>query len=120
MKSAAKGFCNQPGVFIASLDQRASSTSGQSSARIFSSTVWGWTAQEPADRGQVGIATVRHFEAGQAINAGSIERIAATFMAAGITFIAAGDRSSNGGEGVRLARTCLVASILARGDVLPP
>jgi transcriptional regulator with XRE-family HTH domain len=63
----------------------------------------GWSAQELADHGGVGVATIRRFEAGQAVNHDSIERIEATFTAAGVTFIGRGKASRGGGEGVRLS-----------------
>jgi transcriptional regulator with XRE-family HTH domain len=63
----------------------------------------GWSAQELADRGGFGVATVRRFESGQPVNAASLDRLTTTFTVAGVTFIAAGDRSDDGGEGVRLA-----------------
>ncbi|WP_184059748.1 helix-turn-helix domain-containing protein [Sphingomonas aerophila] len=63
----------------------------------------GWSAQDLADRGGFGVATVRRFEAGQTVNVASIQKIEATLQHAGVTLVAAGDASPNGGEGVRLA-----------------
>jgi transcriptional regulator with XRE-family HTH domain len=64
-----------------------------------------WSAQDLADHAYIGVATVRRFESGSQVAAGSIDGMTAALIAAGITFIAAGEVSQNGGEGVRLAST---------------
>lgn len=62
-----------------------------------------WTSADLCAAAGIGIATVKRFEGGQAINAASLNTIVAAFTAAGITFIAAGESSPAGGEGARLA-----------------
>ncbi len=62
----------------------------------------GWSAQDLAGHAFIGVATVRRFEGGSQVTASSIDGMAAALMAAGITFIAAGEASQDGGEGVRL------------------
>ncbi len=62
-----------------------------------------WSAQKLADRASVGVATVRRFETGATIAETSLTSIGTAFVNAGITFIATGDVSRSGGEGVRLA-----------------
>lgn len=61
-----------------------------------------WSAQALADAASLGVATVRRFEGGSFVQAASIATIERTLCEAGITFIAAGETSSEGGEGVRL------------------
>ncbi|WP_082441959.1 helix-turn-helix domain-containing protein [Sphingomonas sp. Leaf33] len=61
-----------------------------------------WSAQALADKAGIGVATVRRFEAGSAIAAGSLAAISDAMMSAGVTFIAAGESSPDGGEGARL------------------
>jgi transcriptional regulator with XRE-family HTH domain len=61
-----------------------------------------WSAQALADAASLGVATVRRFESGSFVQAASIATIERTLSEAGITFIAAGETSSEGGEGVRL------------------
>lgn len=63
-----------------------------------------WSAQALADKASVGVATVRRYESGHSVADASLAAIAAAFTAAGITFIANGDVSRDGGEGVRLAQ----------------
>lgn len=63
----------------------------------------GWSAQDLAGHASIGVATVRRFEGGSQVAAGSIDGMAIAFTAAGIVFIAAGEASQDGGEGVRLA-----------------
>lgn len=46
--------------------------------------------------------TVKRFEGGQAVSSDSIDRIIATLTAAGITLVASGETSRDGGEGVRV------------------
>jgi transcriptional regulator with XRE-family HTH domain len=62
----------------------------------------GLSAAELAKHAGVGIATVKRFESGQPVQPATTEAIAMALTSAGITFIAAGGRSLNGGEGVRL------------------
>lgn len=61
-----------------------------------------WSAQQLADHASIGVATVRRFESGSVVASSSVEAMIATLAAAGITFIAAGEASPNGGDGVRL------------------
>ena len=63
-----------------------------------------WSAQNLADHAVIGVATVRRFESGSVVAAASIETMTAALVAAGITFIAAGEASSDGGDGVRLTK----------------
>ncbi|WP_267381085.1 MULTISPECIES: helix-turn-helix transcriptional regulator [unclassified Sphingomonas] len=65
----------------------------------------GMSAVELAKRAKVGIATVKRFESGQSVTWATLGAIHSTLMAAGIAFIAAGDMSLEGGEGVRIAPT---------------
>jgi transcriptional regulator with XRE-family HTH domain len=60
-----------------------------------------WSAQELAQHAGIGVATVRRFESGSAVVPASVESMARCLTAAGITFIAAGEASPGGGEGVR-------------------
>ncbi len=64
----------------------------------------GWSAQDLAGHASIGVATVRRFEGGSQVAAGSIDGMAAALMAVGITFIAAGEASQHGGDGVRLSK----------------
>ena len=61
-----------------------------------------WTRTQLAEAASVGIMTVNRFESGQQIADGSRTKLQTAFTAAGISFIAAGETSSDGGEGVRL------------------
>lgn len=61
-----------------------------------------WSAQALANAALLGVATVRRFESGSFVQAASIASIERALSEAGITFIAAGETSSRGGEGVRL------------------
>ena len=63
----------------------------------------GWSAQDLADKAGIGVATVRRYEGGSLIASGSLEVMAAALTAAGVVFIAGGDKSLAGGAGVRLA-----------------
>ena len=67
-----------------------------------------WSAQMLADKAGVGVATVRRYESGHAVADASLTAIEAALAAAGITFIATGDVSRDGGEGVRFMPTTLV------------
>jgi transcriptional regulator with XRE-family HTH domain len=64
-----------------------------------------WSAQQLADQAGIGVATVRRFESGSAVAPSSVEAMIVTLSAAGITFIAAGEVSPSGGDGVRLTST---------------
>jgi len=61
-----------------------------------------WTAQKLADEAGVGVATVRRYEAGSTIAAGSLIALEQALSRSGVTFIPAGEASQSGGEGVRL------------------
>jgi transcriptional regulator with XRE-family HTH domain len=63
----------------------------------------GLSALELAKKAGVGIATIKRFESGLAVQPSTVEAVVAAFTDAGIAFIAAGDRSLEGGEGVRIA-----------------
>lgn len=65
----------------------------------------GLSAIDLATRAGVGIATIKRFESGQPVQPATIDAIAAALTAAGIAFIRAGERSVEGGEGVRIAPT---------------
>jgi transcriptional regulator with XRE-family HTH domain len=62
----------------------------------------GWSAADLATAGGFGIVTVKRFEGGHTVSGASLEKMSATLAAAGITFIAAGEPSAAGGDGVRL------------------
>jgi transcriptional regulator with XRE-family HTH domain len=64
-----------------------------------------WTMGDLADAAAVGVMTVNRFEGGKVVSAASVDAIAAALHAAGITFIAAGEVSPSGGDGVRLTST---------------
>jgi transcriptional regulator with XRE-family HTH domain len=61
----------------------------------------GWTAAEVATAAGIGIMTVKRFEGGQAMNPVSVAKIKTALTDVGISFIARGEMSSGGGEGVR-------------------
>ncbi|WP_298090040.1 helix-turn-helix transcriptional regulator [uncultured Sphingomonas sp.] len=63
----------------------------------------GWSAQQVADAGGIGIATVKRFESGQSVQDASVERVKACLEVAGIRFLVEGQSSPKGGAGVRLA-----------------
>ncbi len=65
----------------------------------------GWTAAEVATAAGMGIMTVKRFEGGQTVNAVSIGKIRTALVDAGIMFIAAGEPSQDGGDGLRLTST---------------
>lgn len=65
----------------------------------------GLSAVDLAKRAGVGIATIKRFESGQPVQSATVEAIVAALVSAGIAFIAAGGRSIDGGEGVRIAPT---------------
>lgn len=61
-----------------------------------------WSAQKLADKAGVGVATVRRYEAGASIAEASMSAIETALRQAGVTFIATGETSRSGGQGVRL------------------
>lgn len=63
----------------------------------------GWSIADLAKAAGVGVMTVNRFEAGSPVRASSTNLIEAAFAAAGLAFIAAGEASSRGGEGVRFS-----------------
>jgi transcriptional regulator with XRE-family HTH domain len=63
----------------------------------------GLSAIELAKKAGVGMATIKRFESGLAVQADTIEAITTALTEAGIAFIAAGQLSAEGGEGVRIA-----------------
>ena len=60
------------------------------------------SAPDLASAAAVGIATVKRFESGQSVQTSTIRAIMDALTEAGIIFIAVGETSSEGGEGVRL------------------
>jgi transcriptional regulator with XRE-family HTH domain len=62
-----------------------------------------WTAQQLAERAQIGVATVRRYEAGAQIADTSLSAIEDALAGAGVTFIGDGEVSRAGGEGVRFS-----------------
>lgn len=63
----------------------------------------GWSADQLASSANLGIASVKRFESGQAVQGDTREAIAAALVSGGVVFLADGERSAAGGEGVRLA-----------------
>lgn len=61
-----------------------------------------WTMADLAQAAGVGVMTVNRFEGGKTVSPTSIEILASTLVNAGISFIAAGETSPGGGDGVRL------------------
>lgn len=61
-----------------------------------------WSVADLATTAGVGTMTVKRFEGAQVVRAESIDKLVTAFKTAGITFIAAGESSPDGGEGVRL------------------
>jgi hypothetical protein len=61
-----------------------------------------WSAAELAEQAKVGIATIRRFEGGLAVQAASKEALKGALEASGVTFIDGGDVSPIGGVGARL------------------
>jgi transcriptional regulator with XRE-family HTH domain len=61
-----------------------------------------WSAQKLADAAGVGVATVRRYEAGASIAGQSMAAIKDALSEAGVIFIATGEASEGGGDGVRL------------------
>ncbi len=62
----------------------------------------GWTIAELAKAAGVGVMTVNRFESGKTVNPASAEALRQALLAAGVALIATGDKSIDGGEGVRL------------------
>ncbi|WP_375243377.1 helix-turn-helix domain-containing protein [Sphingomonas parapaucimobilis] len=65
----------------------------------------GWSAQQVADAGRIGIATIKRFESGQPVQTVTVERVQACLQAAGVVFIESGQPSTSGGAGVRLVKS---------------
>lgn len=63
----------------------------------------GWSAQQVAEAGGIGIATIKRFESGQPVQMVTVERVQACLEGAGMVFIESGQPSATGGAGVRLA-----------------
>lgn len=63
----------------------------------------GWSTNDLAKAANLGLATVRRFETGNAVQAGSIETMKGALEAAGVTFVGQGQTSRAGGVGVRLS-----------------
>lgn len=61
----------------------------------------GWTSAQLAEAASVGQATVKRFEAGDSVRDTSVGAIRAALEEAGLIFIAAGENTAAGGEGVR-------------------
>jgi transcriptional regulator with XRE-family HTH domain len=62
----------------------------------------GWSANQLAAAGRLGIATVKRFEAGQPVQEASVVALQSSLEAAGVEFIEAGAVSRKGGAGARL------------------
>lgn len=60
-----------------------------------------WSAADLAREASIGYATVARFEAGSSVHPDSIATMRAALERGGIAFIAAGEPSPSGGEGVR-------------------
>ena len=60
-----------------------------------------WSAADLAEAAKVGIATVKRFEAGDAVRQPTKDALHRAMEAAGLAFISAGEKSTAGGEGVR-------------------
>ena len=61
-----------------------------------------WTMSDLSEAAGVSAMTVSRFESGETVRTSSVDALKTTLSAAGITFIAANETSSIGGEGVRL------------------
>lgn len=61
----------------------------------------GWSIPEAATAAGVGTNTVARFEKGSETYASTVRAIRSAYEAAGITFLAGGEASLSGGEGVR-------------------
>lgn len=62
-----------------------------------------WSAADLATAAKLGSATVRRFESGQTVQAGSVDAMLDALNSAGVSFIDGGEASRRGGIGVRLA-----------------
>ncbi|MFD1789695.1 multiprotein-bridging factor 1 family protein [Sphingomonas floccifaciens] len=62
----------------------------------------GWSMADLADAAGTSVITVKRFEGGEPLRPTSVERLSDALINAGIDFIAAGESSPDGGEGVRL------------------
>jgi transcriptional regulator with XRE-family HTH domain len=66
----------------------------------------GWTADDLAREGRIGVATVRRFELGEGVRLSSVEAMKDALERGGVEFIAAGatvrDGKGSSGAGVRL------------------
>lgn len=60
-----------------------------------------WSALDLAEAAKVGIATVKRFEAGDTVRQPTKDALRAAMENAGLYFLAAGHKSTTGGEGVR-------------------
>lgn len=65
----------------------------------------GLSAVELAKKAGVGIATIKRFESGQSVQPATVDAVVIALTKAGVTFIAEGQVSAEGGEGVRLTST---------------
>ena len=61
------------------------------------------SAAELAKRANLSLVTVKRFESDQPVAWATLGAIYSTLTLAGIAFIASGDKSTEGGEGVRVA-----------------
>lgn len=64
-----------------------------------------WTMTDLAKAAGVGVMTVNRFEGGKPLSPASLETLASTLAAAGVTLIGPEDQSLTGGEGARLSRS---------------
>lgn len=62
-----------------------------------------WSIREAATAAGVGFNTLARFEVGGETYASTLQKIRAAYEAAGVAFVAAGEASLSGGEGVRFA-----------------
>lgn len=64
----------------------------------------GWSIRETAAKAHLGTNTLTRFEGGGEAYISTAEALRAAYEAAGITFIAAGASSLDGGAGIRLEK----------------
>ena len=62
-----------------------------------------WSAADLAAAAKVGIATVKRFEAGDAVRQPTKDALRGAMESAGLMFLAVGEKAPVGGEGVRRA-----------------
>ena len=62
-----------------------------------------WTMADLAKAAGVGVMTVNRFEGGKPVSTASLETLALTLSAAGVTLIGPEEHSLSGGEGARLS-----------------